>query len=235
MNVAQDIFRYLRRPLFIRERDKLDRQGVVTLAKIMGLKFLITILGFIAIWIFLSGLGIDRPGSNRDVTKYFDLRSAIFVTVLIPFSEEVISRSWLGRSWGILFIAPLYMALITIMIGNESPEVRPLLYLAITIAWIIYLVNLIKYGWSGEVEKFVYAVFPIVFWFSAGSFALLHLGNFPRNDLGLLSIFLVVPQFIGGAFYGYIRMRFGFLAGFLCHGSWNGILLGLAFVAMLFQ
>lgn len=201
----------------------------------MALKFLITVVGLFAIWIFLSSLGIERPSSNRVPNRYFNLKLIIFMTILMPFIEEVLSRSWLGRSWSVLFIAPLYMVLITVMIWNENPEVRPLLYLAITISWIIYLVNLVKFGWSGEVKKFVHAVFPIVFWFSAGSFALMHLGNFPQNNLGLLSIFLVVPQLIGGAFYGYIRMRFGFFAGYLCHGSWNGTMLGLGFLFMLFQ
>ncbi len=235
MGIARDIFDYLRQPVFTRNKEKLDRRAFVTMTKIMALKFVITVIVFFIVWKVLGGIGIERPSSKVNTTRHFHLKNFMLVAVILPFIEELFSRSWLGRVWGVLFIAPLYFVGMSLFIGKLSPEIRPIIYAITLIVWMFYLLNLMKYGWSGQVEHFVQAVFPAVFWFSAASFALLHVSNFSNNDLGLLSVFLVVPQFIGGAFYGYIRMRFGFLAGFYCHGFWNGSLTGLSFVVMLLR
>ncbi len=61
-----------------------------------------------------------------------------------------------------------------------------------------------------------------VFYISAATFGMLHISNYsPRLITFLLMPILVLPQFIVGLFCGYIRIRLGFMWGYVFHASHN--------------
>ena len=67
--------------------------------------------------------------------------------------------------------------------------------------------------------------FPLFFWLSTASFALVHLLNYSEGSLATL-LPLVLPQFIAGSIFGYARVTYGLWASMLLHVLHNGALVG---------
>lgn len=83
---------------------------------------------------------------------------------------------------------------------------------------IIILLN--KFGIDKKEQSIIIwnKYYKYIFYFFSIAFAYVHMMNFPfSKTVLLLSPFLVLPQFIGGVFMGYLRIKFGFLWGFLLH------------------
>jgi hypothetical protein len=65
--------------------------------------------------------------------------------------------------------------------------------------------------------------FPYIFYFSAVSFALVHISNFNPIQYDILYFYplYVLPQFAMGLFFGYIRLKQGFFWSVLLHSAIN--------------
>ena len=72
--------------------------------------------------------------------------------------------------------------------------------------------------------------FPVFFWLSVLSFALVHLANFEEG--GAVLFVLVLPQFVLGTMLGYVRTRVGLWAAIALHAAHNATALGIASLAM---
>ena len=59
--------------------------------------------------------------------------------------------------------------------------------------------------------------FWIVYYLSAISFGLLHIGNIKMTRDSPLSFVLVLPQIYGGLILGYLRLKFGIAESILVH------------------
>ena len=70
--------------------------------------------------------------------------------------------------------------------------------------------------------------YPWIFYGLTTAFALIHLTNYSEWTLGvlLLTPLLVAPQFVMGAFAGYLRVRYGFGWAYALHALHNLALLG---------
>ncbi|TDE52993.1 CPBP family intramembrane glutamic endopeptidase [Flavobacterium sp. GT3P67] len=65
-------------------------------------------------------------------------------------------------------------------------------------------------------------------------FGLIHITNFEFSyTILLLSPILVAPQIILGFFIGFLRVRYGFVLGFLMHALHNAVFIGFGLLSML--
>lgn len=73
--------------------------------------------------------------------------------------------------------------------------------------------------------------FRIAFYAFALLFGFIHITNFElTTNVLLLAPLLVLPQILVGAYFGYIRVRFGLLWSMLLHGSYNAVFILLSFI-----
>lgn len=74
------------------------------------------------------------------------------------------------------------------------------------------------------------ASFKIGFYVFAVLFGLVHLTNFDITPNVLIAApLLVLPQIILGAYFGFIRVKFGLIWSMLLHGCYNSILMIIGF------
>ncbi len=223
--MTSDFFRYLLFPFFTRERENLSAPQAIAIAKLLFVVFLIAIIGSL----FASGIytanGLERP-ENQLSDRNWNATLLLVACVIAPFVEELIFRSWIGSRFGLIYLFPVFMLIWWLLFARVfelSPGSSSLVIWAVIS--IIYVSYFHKSG--AEKDTKIQAAFPFLFWASSIGFALIHLGNYPTASIGILSGLLVVPQLISGAAFGYIRMRFGFIAAVLSHSSWNTVLLSL--------
>lgn len=76
-------------------------------------------------------------------------------------------------------------------------------------------------------QRFLIDHFGWLFYGSALLFALAHITNIPDKEINVFIPFLIAPQFCGGLFNGYLRVKFGLLWGFLFHALHNLFCVGL--------
>jgi|TARA_B110000977_G_scaffold81145_1_gene108587 membrane protease YdiL (CAAX protease family) len=73
--------------------------------------------------------------------------------------------------------------------------------------------------------------FKIAFYAFTLLFGFMHINNFETtNSVLFLAPILVLPQILVGAYFGYIRVRFGLLWSILLHGSYNAVFIILSFI-----
>lgn len=225
MSVSKDIFRYLSRPHFFEEKETLSFGTIPTLSRIMGLKLLLTLAVYFLIAWVTTTVDINEPARTSHLAREFDISRFLKIAIFLPFMEELIFRSWLRKKWGVFYVFPL-ISLFAIWFLCDKLEIKFSLVI-FGGAGLILLLNAAiisnlqkKIGSDGLVQ----ILFPYIFWIVTVLFALLHLTNYKTPEVEPLSFLFVLPQFIGGAFYGYIVMRFGFLSAFGYHALWNGSL-----------
>ena len=74
--------------------------------------------------------------------------------------------------------------------------------------------------------------FKYAFYISSLIFGFIHITNFEiTTNVLLLSPILVLPQLLVGGYFGYIRVKFGLIWSMLLHGSYNGFLFLMSFLA----
>ncbi|SHL25408.1 CPBP family intramembrane glutamic endopeptidase [Flavobacterium xanthum] len=75
--------------------------------------------------------------------------------------------------------------------------------------------------------------YKFIFYFSAVLFGMVHITNFEFSyTILLLSPLLVAPQIILGLIIGYLRVRDGFISGFLMHGLHNALFIGIGILSI---
>ncbi len=75
--------------------------------------------------------------------------------------------------------------------------------------------------------------FGYIFYLSAVIFALIHITNYESNSTIIYLVpLLVLPQFISGLFFGYLRVRYNFVLAYLMHVLHNAIFVTLSFLVI---
>jgi len=196
--------------------------------------FLINIAVALIVGTFYVVSKVPQPETTADFDAHIRLSIFFLIALIVPFVEETIFRSWLGQRLGILVALPVLLLFGLIYLADLTGGPR----------WILLSLALIVSGvyaqhmWRSRHEtvrheNLIRKIFPIVFWLTALSFALLHLFNFSAGDIGVLAVLQVMPQAVCGLILGYTRMRFGFLSCFGLHACFNGVLLLLATLAQM--
>lgn len=172
-------------------------------------------------------LGVELPETALAGMEFTPTLIAL-VVIVAPVMEELIFRSWLsGRPAQVLaWLSIAFTFGIMVLIASETALVPIVLVGAGLVGAVLSLVLF----WRKPPMRWFAKAFPVFFWLSVLSFALVHLANFEEGGAVLLA--LVLPQFVLGTMLGYVRTRVGLWAAIVLHAAHNATALGIASLAM---
>jgi membrane protease YdiL (CAAX protease family) len=204
-----DLIDFLRNPT---DQSALELTLTEKLKKLFSLFIIeIPIMGLLIISISgLETMGLLNSEEHKfnDLIKTWPIWSVLLFTVVIgPFFEELIFRSYLRYKKNYLF------------------------------NFIISLVSLTGFRNEQKLDTFLRSFwkkrYKFIFYFSAVLFGVIHIANFKFSyTILLLSPILVAPQIVLGLFIGFLRVRYGFILGFLLHVIHNALFIGITLVFM---
>lgn len=165
-----------------------------------------------------------------------DIHALPWLTALIwaPVIEELTFRYVLRRPAMLWWFVP-FMVMILAQGPGPTSGLMAVLALLLVVAPAWYPPNHRGHaGWtlSWRNRRWVHALYPLLFHFSALAFAAVHLYNFHMNRMSLFLLpWLVLPQWVTGLVLGWIRVRRGIGASMCLHAIFNaGPLIFLALI-----
>jgi membrane protease YdiL (CAAX protease family) len=182
-------------------------------------------------------LGYDHFGSHR-LSQFFaethPLLVLLAVAIVGPAVEEYFFRSPLRYTRMRLFVA--FLAVVFFVL----PTLLELIHISTLVSALIWLGVLTLAIWvvlsdlnSWRMRRLWERHYGKVFYTFAIVFALVHLANYENLRLPVALIpLLVVPQFIGALFWGYLRLRFSLTWAMVGHGLFNALIVGIAYLAV---
>lgn len=219
---------FARKPVFEYEKQcffpNLKRFGIVLLLDLILLA-LTTVLFYV-----LYFFDLNEILKNNETIKLFNefplWLVALLIIVLIPIIEEFVYRFHLKyRRWVINIYLPIALILTcSFLISISSSPISicvTFVSLIILIFYIIFNQKITNY-----IERIWIRKFNLVFYITTLLFALIHITNYELSlTVILLTPILILPQFIGGYFIGYLRIKSGFIWGVTLHMASNAILM----------
>lgn len=238
MALIHEMFAYWRKPIFTQKRQVLDNEALRGLTMLLAFSLGGVFAIFIGLGILFQILEVEHPQTSAEMNKF--MKSAAFpliVIVLVPIIEEIVFRSWLGIKWGVMLIMPILLWGVAGVIFLKEKSLPPELDFAIMVGLsaliFVYIIHFCRTtSDAARQDRALQSIFPFIFWMTAFFFGALHLSNFESNDLGVLALFLTLPQIFIGAVLGFLRMRFSLLVAIAFHGSYNGVLILISLLAM---
>lgn len=245
-SIRSDLFRFLKNPGFTRMENLSGTTKIVILFKVLILTYIGIIIAQMPYQI-LNGLNLMDEVSKKglrviqamsdqksDYRPYF-----IFSTVLFaPILEETAFRFFLTKfkiNYFIISVSLIVGSFIMYFISNLlwRPE-SFLLFSLSTYIYVFIISGIIGWGlWLLrnnliEIKEFWNSNARFVFYSVAILFALFHLMNFNLNVNNFLyAPILILPFFVFGLSFGYIRIRLGLIYSVILHivilGIWFGL------------
>lgn len=135
--------------------------------------------------------------------------------LIIPFIEELLFR------WPMVY-KELHFKLFLVLVSLILITV----YWPIGLALFISVLFLVSLDWKKDqkydIEGLHAKYSRHIFWILTVSFALVHMSNYDYQSIPIwVYPFMVMPQFIGGAFLGLVRIRFGLRYSIIMHSLFN--------------
>ena len=232
----RDLLQFLKKPTFDRFQDLSIKAKIGILLKVLILTYIGLIVANLPFQV-LKGLNVigeifsnvniaveTITKRNNDYKPYFILSSVI----LVPLLEETAFRLFLTKyrvDFFIMSISAIFGVLIVHFIN--AILWRPDSYLLFSLSVYIYVLMIsgviglglwLLRNYLNGVQNFWNNNFGIIFYSVAILFALFHFMsiNFKGNSLIYMPIILL-PFFIYGLSFGYIRIRLGFLYSIALH------------------
>ncbi|MBD2843484.1 CPBP family glutamic-type intramembrane protease [Erythrobacter rubeus] len=207
-------------------------QPLKVTARILGLDLLI-MTAFISVLMLIVAIGFELP-DNLNSTLEMNLTTVALVVVVAPIMEELVFRSWLsGRPGYLLAFAVLIASgLVAAMMGasNTGEEAQLAVGISMLVGLVLAAASLFALRRRPPMRWFR-KLFPVLFWLSTLSFALVHLFNYTEGALAIL-LPLVLPQFVLGSMAAYLRVHYGLIWAIVLHAAHNGFAIGVAALAM---
>ncbi|HZF46196.1 MAG TPA: CPBP family intramembrane glutamic endopeptidase [Sphingomonadaceae bacterium] len=208
-------------PMGLRAPGALRRLTVLTALMVAGL--LLVLLPVLGLWQSLFSL------PTPDAFGKLEPRLMIPIVLLAaPVLEEMLFRGWLTGRVRALWLLGCALAFSALLYGSTQ-GLNPLAVGACFLALLVAA----PLGWfllrrKGTPPWFDMG-FGMIFYLSAGCFALVHMANYP--SFSALALPLVLPQLWAGLVLGFIRMRIGLVASMLAHALSNSAALTVALLA----
>jgi membrane protease YdiL (CAAX protease family) len=184
-----------------------------------------------AIAMAVIAFGVELPESTLENLPITPIAVALIV-IVVPIGEEIVFRGWLGGRKRDLLASLIFITGIAAAAGLGAVEVVGAGVWALAVLTFTFLSTAILFwtargrpamGWFAR-------KFPIFFWLSTLAFACAHLFNFEEGALYIL-LPMVLPQFVGGVLFGYLRVTYGLWASIALHALHNGTAIGLVALA----
>lgn len=222
--MRKNFFEYLKNPVST-ENDELFTFKIY---------FKLIVLGYLLI--FISSIFVTTLRTFNVLPPYFNPRiesltgidSIIFfmyVVIVGPLIEEILCRLNLKitKLNIAVFLAVFIPVIIKVVFIREIQRYFYLSTIPLFIA-IYYAIN--RFGFPSEkIDNFVKSKFKYVFHFSAIVFGMIHLSNYDTIYWWMIAMIplLTAPYIAMGYVFGYARMKYGFVNGFLMHSTVNFI------------
>jgi hypothetical protein len=213
-----ELIRYLRNPTPSVPPD--PRPGL-TWAKLVALQFLALVVSAPLLAIGASLIEGEEFVGDEGISPEVVLLLAVIVA---PITEELAFRLPLARFRG------LYLVVAGVLLGALFPWLLPppllVVYLGVSLALIgLGVAAMVSPAAADRIGARWARAFPWLFYGSALTFGLIHLGNYSFGETGLVTVaaapLLVLPQALGGLVLGYNRVRLGVLPAIAQHAAYN--------------
>ena len=213
-------WQYLKHPRYLRRSHPSNKERWSRIALFFTLMLLMDI-----VFVLTIGLALDKWTTLDYVPDLDGLEFFVIAVLIAPLLEELIFRAGLRVPIYSLYIGPVLITLV----GGTTPWQLCLVFIAtiLMLAFGAHLYIQQRKRERGMQTNFFVARqylqhYPKVFWLYACGFSLVHIVNYGINDAsGLLVVFAVIPQFIAGALWGYIRLRDGLMSSIALHALAN--------------
>ncbi|MCC9166938.1 CPBP family glutamic-type intramembrane protease [Pontibacter harenae] len=179
-------------------------------------------------------LGYKEPTGSNKIEQLFKSLPAIVsflvLTVAAPLAEEFMFRYPLRFTKGRAFLLFMVLSLVCLPPLLQKLGISSLISICIVLVAMAMTISFaLSQKWQQKAHKFWIKRFTVVFYGVASLFAIVHLLNYNSLHVpALLAPLLVLPQFIGGLFWGYFRMRYNIWWSILGHGLYNALFYALA-------
>lgn len=227
--IYAELWDFIRHPRWIDSQRRWD--GLVW--RQLFLLFLLDVAVLVVAMLLITGytgvldlLRLPAPAVSSEDGDSLDAISWLVTGVILaPLIEEVACRGWLRGT-------PRALLLLVVVLGvwGLDPLVAIIAKggstaLAVQLALGLSVLGALVVLWrGGGPVPFFLRHFAWFYWISCLWFAQIHLGNYETGNT-LLTLPMLLPQFLAGVCWGFARMRFGFAASILLHAAANGILL----------
>ncbi len=184
---------------------------------ILFVVYFISVIPFGAIASFVA----SRLGLTSKVQQLTLPREIFYGVFLAPIIEEVFFRLiYVFNKRNLIILLSTSVFFGTYFTVNENL----LKSIVFSVVFILTIVLIINFNRS---RANFYKHFALFFYFIAGLFAIIHLGNFIGLSFNnvIIGLLMVIPQFLAGIILGYIRVRFGFIYAIIFHAIVNLTLL----------
>lgn len=208
-----DFLKFVRCPYYTGNFAKLSARDFF----ILLLVYFISVVPFGAI----AGIVSSLLGLTSKVQQLSIPREIFYGVLLAPIIEEIFFRLIYVFSLRNLVIILSASTLFELYFIVNDNLLKSIIFGTAIILTLVLILN-----FTSTRANF-YKHFGFFFYFIAGLFAIIHLGNFIGLSLTSLlpGLLMVIPQFIAGTILGYIRVRFGFIYAIFFHTLVNLTLL----------
>lgn len=188
-------------------------------------------LGMVALMAVAAGF---VPPGNALGELTWNAQTVALIVIAAPLLEEFFFRGWLsGRPGAVASVLVILGGSMVagVMMAPEAPPSRQAWAAIVAVLTLIAGVVLAVALRHRRAMRWFQRLFPLFFWLSTASFALVHLLNYTEGALAVL-LPLVLPQFISGSIFGYARVRYGLWSGILLHMLHNAALVAIVTTAI---
>lgn len=199
-------------------------------AKLLALQFLSLVLAAPFLAAGFALVSEEQYTADEGVPAWAILLLAV---IAAPLIEETAFRLALTRfQGGYLILGGVCLAAVS---AGAPPPVLPLLLLLAGAVVVLGVAGLWSPATQERLGGWWERRFPLLFYFSALLFGLIHLSNYDLGTIGVVDALaaplLVSAQLLGGLLLGYCRVRLGIFAAMGQHAAYNGLLVGFALLA----
>lgn len=227
---------------FVRAPSSAPTQGLSATDKaretfaVMVIKFIaVAAVALIAGILQLAGiLDLDQPNVSKERMQllYSPLGLLLVGALILPLLEETAFRLslrfrpiFLSLSLGMLGYYLVTKGVFQTRISDVTEQFGLRVGLALAVVGLAFAL-LRRPAIQTRLQTLWSIQFPYVFYTTSLAFAWIHIFNYQLTPVTLLLMpLLTLPQFIGGLFYGYIRIQFGFAYSYGFHSLSNALVI----------
>jgi membrane protease YdiL (CAAX protease family) len=156
---------------------------------------------------------------KRTWDKFSKINNFFYIVLIGPLIEEIIHRKWLDFKKKSFYFS---IIIITILGVKSYFFNSSYYYLYFIVSLLMFLV--IFFTDDRKLKLYGKQYFKSFFYISCFLFSLIHISNYSSflisNEYFFIPL-LILPQFVMGLFFGFFRVKYGFLWGFFSHAIMN--------------
>lgn len=185
---------------------------------------------------FLEDHNLMMSPKKIDINYDKNYKYFLITCLIVPFSEEIISRLWLKFNPKNIALSLSFLSFFLFYFVIDNNKLNSffdnpfelIISLILTILFFI-IVKYILTFYQTSISQIYFRKTYNLFICSALLFSILHLSKFNFNDFNTILIIpiLLFPFFVAGLILGYLRLKLGFIYAVLFHIIQNSFFITL--------